>query len=313
MKRKVFPVFLSILFVFGSLGAVFAISAAEKSTQDYVFTLNLIRDMTIMIENFGTDDQKKKFDDVKTSFKITAERHYAQEFLRPVILDDEAKPDNNAQYSTELFRQLKGKIADLLNDMAKDYISRTQQVLDSTSKETNDILIEYGKNTGLAKYFYRAIDPLIDIHKPYQTDKYHFFRDKETLERYLKNGYKSLQDARNLYSNPDFIYVNNKKDKSDADLNFILNTDSGITRYCRQAKQYGIEIHKILNVSALENIQKKYSVTLGKINKNPIYDDRIPDVYKVDAVDNQKLLFKVERQRIGYDAGKDAPKDTQAK
>ena len=53
---------------------------------------------------------------------------------------------------------------------------------------------------------------------------------------------------------------------------------------------------------------------MGKINKNPIYDDRIPEVYKVDAVDNQKLLYKVEKQRIaGYEINKDTPKDIQAK
>jgi hypothetical protein len=314
MKRKVFPVLVLISIVFGSVGAAFAISAAEKSMQDYVYTLTLIRDMAIMVENFGTDDQKKKFEDIRTAFKITSERHYAQEFLRPVTLDEEAKPDNNAQYSTELFLQLKGKIADLMNELSKNYISRSQQILDSTSKDTNEILIEYGKNSGLAKYFYRAIDPLVDINKPYQTDKYHYFHDKETLERYLKNGYKALQDARNLINNPDFIYVNNKKDKSDADLNFILNTEVGITTHCRQAKRNGIEIHKLLNSSSLGSIQRKYNVTLGKINNNPIYDDRIPEVYKVDAVDNQKLLYKVEKQRIaGFEVNKDAPKDIQAK
>jgi hypothetical protein len=307
MVKKVYPFIISFLMVFGSLEAAFAVSAAEKSMQDYVYTLNIIREMTIMVGNFGTDDQKKKFEDTKTAFKITAERHYAQAFLRPVTLDEDAKPDNNAQYSTEMFLQLKVKIADLLNEISKTYLSRTQQILDSTSKETNDILIEYGKNTGLAKYFFRAIDPLTEK-KPYPSDKHHFFRDKETLERYLKNGYKSLQDAQNLYANPDFIYVTNKKIKNSADLEFILNTHIGIMRYCRQAKLNGIEIHKILNSALLGNIQKKYDVSMGTITKNAIYDDRIPEAYKVDAVDNQKLLFKIEQQRIGS-----APKDNPTK
>ena len=288
--------------------AAFALSAAVKSQNDYEMTLDMLRDLRIIVENFGSDDQKKRYDEVKALFKQSAERHYAQEFLRPDTITEDAAPDNNAQSSTELFLKLKGELSSVLDTIAKGYIDRSQGIMDSTAKETNDILIDYGRNTGMAKYFYRPIDPLTEK-KPYSADKYHFFRDKESLERYLKNGYKALQDARSIYNNPDYIYIKGKQSKTPDDLNFLLYKQQGIIKYCRQSKQYGLEIHKVLKESSLDAIQKKYGTTLGTITKYPIYDDRIPEEYKVDAIDNQKLIFKIEKERIGYTSSGSSPQE----
>ena len=276
----------------------FALSAVAKSQNDYTFLLSTIRDMSIMVDNFGTDDQKKRFDDIRLLFKRSAERHYAREFVKSDSLSDEVKPDNNSQSSLELFLQLKLQVASLFDDISKNYLDRSQVIMDSTSREVNDILINYGKNTGNAKYFYRAIDPLTEK-KPYKTGDYHYFRDKETLERYLRNGYKLLQDARNLSNNADFQYIKKKQNKTSVDLDYILNINLDIIQYCRQSKQYGIEMHRMLKISEIGDIQKKYNVTLGTINRNPIFDDRIPKDYKVDAIDNQKLLYRIERDRLG--------------
>jgi hypothetical protein len=283
-----------------TIRGAFALSAAAKSQIDYVFMLSTIRDMNIMVDNFGNEEQKKKFEDIRVLFKMSAERHYAQDFVKPLTLNEENQPENNSQSSIELFTQLKIKISLLFDELSNNYISRSQMILDSTSGDVNDILINYGKNSGDAKYFYRAIDPTTEI-KPYKSGNYHYYRDKETLERYLRNGYKSLQDARNLSNNSDFIYIKSKQNKSQEDLNYIVKTNLDIIRYCRQAKQYGIEMHRMLKLTNLGSIQRKYNITIGTITRYPIYDDRIPEDYKVDAVDNMKLLFKIERDRTGYD------------
>jgi hypothetical protein len=255
--------------------------------------------MQIMVDNFGTDEQKKKFDEIKIAFRRSSEKHYAQEYQRPPVLTEDEQPDNNAQYSTEMFMHLKIKIIELFDEVGKNYMSRSRKILDSTSTQSNDVLINYGKNTGLYKYFFRAIDPVFEK-KPYKPENYHYYRDKETIERYLKNGYKSLQDAESLSTNPDFKYLMGKKNKTPIEIDSILTTYSGIIKYCRQAKQYGLEIHKLLNLSDLGEIQKKHGVTLGTIRNNPLYDDRIPEDYKVDSIDNLKLSFTVEKERIGY-------------
>ena len=291
---------------------VYAVSAAVKSQEDYVNTLDTIRDLRIIVENFGTEEQKKKYEDIRSLFKQSSERHYAQDFVKPDTITENAQPDNKSQSSVELFNKLKIEITMLLDEVSKNYIDRSQLILDSSSKESTDVLIEYGKNTGLAKYFYRPIDPLTEK-KPYNPEKYHFFRDKETLERYLKNGYKSLQDARNSYNDPDYVYIKTKQVKSSADLDYLLAKQNGIIKNCRQAKQYGIEIHKVLKETALDSIQKKYNVGLGTIVKYPLYDDRIPEEYKVDAIDNQRQIYKLEKERIGYTASSGSAPQEQKK
>jgi hypothetical protein len=300
MKKSISGIIISLAFILTAESGLYALSAVAKSQNDYVFMLSTLRDMNIMVDNFGTDEQKKRFDDIRLLFKRSAERHYAREFIRSDALSEDVKPDNNPQSSIELFMQLKQQVADLFDDVSKNYISRSQLIMDSTSSEVNDILINYGKNTGNAKYFYRAIDPLTEK-KPYKSGTYHYYRDKETLERYLKNGYKYLQDAKNLNSNADFLYIKKKQTKTSEDLDYILNVHLDIIQYCRQAKQYGIEMHRMLKVSEVGDIQKKYNITLGAITSYPIFDDRIPQDFKVDAVDNQKLLYKIERDRIGLE------------
>jgi hypothetical protein len=311
MIRKI--AFLSMILsviVINSITPVFAVSAAILSNHDYALTLGIIRDVQIMIDNLGTADQKKKFDEIKLAFRRSSEKHYAQEYQRPPVLSEDTKPDNNAQYSTEMFFQLKTKIAELLDEVSKGYIIRSKEILDSTSIQATDIIIRFGHNTGDFKYFFKAIDPITEK-KPYVTNQYHYYRDKETLERYLRNGYKSLQDAENLANDPDFAYLKTKKNKTPDDTDAILNTYLNIIKYCRQSKQLGIEIHKLLKVTDLGDIQRKYNITLGMINKYPVYDDRIPENYKVDTIDNLKLIYTKERIKI--DPSKSEPPAPAAK
>ena len=65
---------------------------------------------------------------------------------------------------------------------------------------------------------------------------------------------------------------------------------------CRTAKLYGIEIHKIMNINELIRILEKYELNLNELD--PIFDDRIPEEYKVDANDNIKLIHTLEMKRL---------------
>ena len=59
---------------------------------------------------------------------------------------------------------------------------------------------------------------------------------------------------------------------------------------------YGLEIHKILNINKLGDILRKYNLTAQRLN--PIFDDRIPEDYKLDAIDNKKLIYSLEKKRL---------------
>jgi len=48
---------------------LYAVSAAVKSQDDYVYLLRQLRDVQIVVNNFANEDQKKKFTEVKEDFR----------------------------------------------------------------------------------------------------------------------------------------------------------------------------------------------------------------------------------------------------
>jgi hypothetical protein len=79
-------------------------------------------------------------------------------------------------------------------------------------------------------------------------------------------------------------------------LEYIINRYIDVIKFCRRAKQYGIEIYKIRRVNQLGDIIRKYDLNQKQLV--PIYDDRIPKDYKVDAIDNMNLLYSIEKQKL---------------
>lgn len=275
----------------------FAVSSSVKSQQDYNFMLTTMQTLRIIILNFGTEEQKQKYEDLKAKFQKAAERHYSQSFVAETSLTENTDPDNNQQASVEMFYQLKLEVNTLFQEIANQYITRTKSVLDSTATKATDIIIEYSKNSGLATYFYRPIDPLKEK-KPYKTEEYHYFHKRDTIERYLKNGYKLLEDARRIYKHPDYVYINSKKKYTSRELDFLISKHLNVIKLTRNAKKSGIAIYQLINESNLDAIMKKYDITMGQIIKYPVYDDRIPEKYKVDMIDANNMIFDVEVKRI---------------
>jgi len=272
-------IIISLIMCIGLYSNSSALSPSMKSRNDYRFTLDKLRTMRIIIENFATDEQQKKYDEIKALFQNASEEYYAQNFTS----------------SHQKFFKVKTELLNMIDTFSQDYMKRTKNILDSTSKESFDILIEYSKGSGLAKYFYKPFNPLEDV-KAYKEENYHFFHDRTRIESYLKNGYKRLQDARNIYENDDLNYLKNKEDRTHKHLELLINRYIDIIENCRQAKQYGIEIHKILKAHEIIAIQEKYGIKGNTLE--PIFDDRIPEEYKVDANDNMSLIHSIEKSRL---------------
>ncbi len=270
---------LSIIILLIMHTATYAVSPSMKSQNDYRFTLDTLRTMRIIIENFASEEQQNEYNEIKALFQSASEEYYAQNFTS----------------SHQKFFKVKTELLNMIDTIAQQYMERTKEILDSTSKNSFDILIQYSKGSGLAKYFYKPYNPLEDI-KVYDEKKYHFFHDRVKIESYLKNGYKRLQDAKNIYSNDDLNYIKNKKGRTHKHLELLITRYIDIIEHCRQAKQYGIEIHKILNVHQVVEIQRKYGLKGNTLE--PIFDDRIPEEYKVDANDNLSLIHSIEKSRL---------------
>lgn len=299
-KTVLFLIIASIPFFSNN---IYSLSASAKSQADYVFTLELLRNIKIMVDNFPNDEAqnqgqgkdqtqqtaqenasiKKKYDEIQVKFQKAGETYYGQNFTD----------------SYNQFRNVKLELILLMEIINKNYLKRTKEILDSISKESFDVLIQYSKNSGLATYFRKPHDPLYD-NKPYNQKNYHFFHDKQRIETYLKNGYKKYQQALNLYNDPEIKILKKKKSLPSKNLNYIIEKYIGVVFLCREAKQYGIEIYKIgiKNYELDEPIKKvEKPIRFGEAVE-PIRDDRIPDKFKIDANDNMLLIHTVEKQKI---------------
>lgn len=302
-RKVIMRKFAIVLSLFLTLipAAIPAVSPAVTSQEDYVYTLGLIRDLVIIVDNFGTDDQKKRFAEIRTKFQRASERHYAQDFITASSLSEDVPADNTRRTSNELFYDLKMDLIAFLKEMSGVYQSRTQEMLDLIATDATNVIVEYGRNSGLWKYFFRPIDPLVEK-RPYDPRTYYYFHRRQKIEANLSDAYKSLQDSRELLENGDYRYIVDKPKKTKREINFIIDSYMGIIKYCRQAKKNGIEIYKVLNEKDLNDIIRKYDITMGAIGKYPIYDDRVPEKYKVDAVDVEKMLYRIEKTRVpNYD------------
>ncbi len=282
MKYKILCLFIAAT-TFSTAIPLHSISASVKADKDYRMTLEVIRKIGTVISNFPDLDKNKDYDKIKALFKSAGEDYYGRNFTEAVIK----------------FSSLKKELIALLDQIAQNYLSRTKSILDSTSKESFDILVDFGKDSSFAKYFHKPYDPLKGIKpytKKYGPSDYHFFYDREVIERYLKEGYMTYHFSKKIYEDPEIAVLKAKKKMTAENMNYIIKRYIFVIQFCRQAKQFGIEIHKIRKVNEIGKILRKYDLSGGKLT--PIFDDRIPEKFKVDAVDNLKLLHSVETKRL---------------
>jgi hypothetical protein len=281
----------SIMLFFLALSVpVFSISATQQSSDDYRFTLELMRHIEIMVLNFPTESIKNQYDAAQKSFSKASKEFYSRDFVS----------------SAQLFKKLKMDLIKLTENIADNYLKRTKEIMDSTSHASFDILIKYSKHSGKLAYFQKPFDPLYDI-KHYNEKNYHLYYDRERIESLLKNGFAKYNMAKKFFSDPELEYIKNHKRITHRNINYIIDRYISIINLCREAKQCGIEIHKIgitvekeIDISKVKRLSPHQLVkTPGLANIDPIFDGRIPEKYKVDANDNINLIHEHEVKRRG--------------
>ena len=118
MKKHV-AAFILLFMVIGT-GSSYAISPIEKSSKDYALTLEALRNIRIMVENFGDDVLKKKYADIRMQFQDASESYYGQDFTN----------------SASKYKKVKLEMISILGLIDDLYLKRTKEILDSTSKDT---------------------------------------------------------------------------------------------------------------------------------------------------------------------------------
>jgi hypothetical protein len=283
MKRTGFiPLFtIAVILTYSS---VFPISVSVRSSKDYSLTTKIIRELKPMMTNFKTDENKKNMDLLLKNFEEAALDYYG----------------NNYDSSAIKFFNLKLELIKTLQNMSKFYIDRTDELLKATAADNKTIeaFITYSKHSGYASYYNRPFDPLTDV-KPYDENftiqDFHLFTDAQKVDNYLRNAHFYFSEAKRFYNDPEIVFIKSRKRIKSDQLSYILERYIYVIQNCRIAKQCGLEIYKIKNEFRTGAMQDKYQLRKSMIT--PIFDDRIPEKFKVDAVDNIKLLYPVELER----------------
>lgn len=261
-----------------------AISVSVRSSKDYYFTTKILREMKPMVTNFKTDENQKAMDSLMKNFEEATLEHYG----------------TNYDSSSVKYYNLKLEIIKLLENICTLYLDRTKEILTATAIDNNtiEVFITYDKNSGYANYFNRPFDPLKDV-KPYDekftAKDYHFFFDSQKVESYLRNGHFNYSEAKRFYSDPEIAFIKSRKKIKTEQLNYIIEKYINTIQFCRMAKVSALEIYKVKNEFSTGAIQDKYDLRKDQIT--PIFDERIPEKFKVDAIDNMKMLYPVELER----------------
>jgi len=261
-----------------------AISVAVRSSKDYCFTTRILREMKPMITNFKTEENQKAMDSLMKNFEEATLEHYGA----------------NYDSSSVKYYNLKLEMIKVLEKICTQYLDRTKEILTATAVENNaiEVFIEYDKKSGYASYFNKPFDPLRDV-KPYNekfTSKdFHFFYDSQKVESYLRNGHFNYNEAKKLFDDPEIVFIKSRKKIKADQQDYIIDKYINSIQLCRTAKQSALEIYKVKNEFNTGAIQDKYSLRKDQIT--PIFDDRIPEKFKVDAIDNIKMLYPVELER----------------
>ncbi|HRS61744.1 MAG TPA: hypothetical protein P5566_05065 [Spirochaetota bacterium] len=282
MKARWNIILLAVTLFFSN--SAYSISVGERSTKDYYFTTKVIREVKPMVTNFKNDDNQTKIESITKMYEEASLNYFG----------------NNYDGASEKFYNLKLELMKFMEEMANLYINRTDELLKATIEDNKsiEIFLELDRHHGYATYFKKPFNPLTDV-TPYDekftAKDYHYYYDAAKLERYLKNAYYHLEKARRIMREEDIAFIKSRKKIKTEGIDYVINRYLDVIYLCRIAKESGIEIYRVKNYHATGNILDKYQIRQDQMT--PIFDDRIPEKFKVDAVDNRKLLYPVELSR----------------
>lgn len=261
----------------------FAVSVAEKAKKDFQTSFIMVRDLRVMVANFSPEEGQSTYGKIRELYYSAKEDYYGRNYLN----------------AYNKYLEMKNMLRPFAEELSKSYLERTKTVIDACAKENIDIMFDYNRLAPFRTYFFLPYDPVKKkkfYFPPYNARDYHLFKDTPTIENYLKKSYENYFLAKEILENPELEYIKSNEKRTPKDLEYAIEQYMTVIRLCRESKHMGLEAVKLKKVNDLPEIGQKYNT--GTINLNPVYDDRIPQDYKLDAADNQGLIYTIEVERL---------------
>lgn len=328
-----FSLVFGILMLAFTPTGLFSFSSITKATKLRVQLLKQLRQLTVIISNFG--DQKltpkekelifgQHYPEYETNFN--REREY-----NAYISDQEERQAFDFQTSyneckrlfdiatvslfsrnfitAEIqFMEVKWRMIRLFKGLSYMYIKRTQEILLAAASRAIEIITEFGPQNDKMRLFYIAYDPQREI-LLYNPKEYHYVLAKTKMNSYLQEGFKILQRAKNrfgygyrfLYKDVKGNILIEKRAKTDKLYyeEYLRNFESNLKKdwlvLINDTRQAKMYAFEIFRLLN----KYRFNTILKKYLVDPgkvdsLFDDRIPDQFQVDFVDSLRRVHKAE-------------------
>ena len=260
--------------------SVFSDDISEKAKRMKSYNFNYLLFLDVPLQNFGTEEEKKQYTDIKNEYARATGLFYERRYLE----------------AYRVYVPVLENIEKLYERLSLSYIDRTYGLLQNSLTALVEVGIKYDKRS------YTVENILTDIEVPYEKPHYdpkefHFTYDKEIMVRNLDRSYLYIAYATEIRRRGIILENVLEKDR-------VLSPEVRLVRvdnykrsieFTRQAKVNAIYIYQLINTNKmLDTHEYSSNPYFNEKNLAPVFDKRIPDEYKLDANDSLNRVHKDE-------------------
>lgn len=301
---------VALLVAFGGFASVQAVSVAEmasdlrKNSHFYMVSLETA------ISNFGSEENKKTYEEIKKKYVSAVGFYYERDF-----------PEAYRAYL-----EIQEDIETLAGDISSKYIERSQKMLVDFSSHIIDLEVKYDKNSELAKtlranrvsYLNKESGEEVMSTRFYAPKIVHYTYDRFSILDNLEYGYGHLGKAKSVRETAqalDKLLIDGQKPTTRM-LDKKIRAYLASIELCRDSKANAIRMFQLYNRYDNYTVQGnalfdkeakefKENPFLNESKIDPIFDQRIPEEYRVDAEDvrhrnyKEQVEMKIEGKAFG--------------
>ena len=277
MKKIIKILFISFL----GNSFLMADSVIEKARTYRSKNLNSLVFLETPIANFGSPQQKQKYEDVKFGYSRGLTFFFEDDFLEA--------------YNT--FLNVTENMEVLFEELSLNYIERVNSILQEAMRGLVEVNIKYHRNADIINRILQDIEPPVE--KPYYDEKeFHFVYDKKTMISNMDMAFYYLATAKRVRlegTNLDKYLEADKPTPPSFRMKRVENYTKAIS-LCRQAKLSGLRVYQLIHRNKLIEAQRKYAdnPTFYEKRLDPVFDTRLPEAYIVDLNDAKNRLHDKE-------------------
>lgn len=281
---KQVKIILASLILAAFTTAVNSESAAEKAKDKRIENLHYLVFLEVPMKNFGTDAQKEKLKEIKKDYTKGLSFFFEGDYLQS-YLD---------------FITVQKKLEKLYEELSLNYITRTTELLQDSNSKVVDITIKYHKKSERVKRFLRDRDvsrkpPEL---QPYDPQNFHLTYHKKPITDNIELGYKRVGDAKRIRQQAMDVekYLENNKKLTPSMRKMRIEHYMAAIRLCREGKLNAIKVYQLISANENYTVQTTYKDNYYSVEKrlNPVFDQRIPEKYRIDANDSHNRIHAEE-------------------